>query len=473
MSLILLLCNPALADRVFWVAPLSAEDQAALQRTLPDAISSDISLLQSKGVVLPPADVGALSRLDAELTAVRPLLEEFDGELQIMARLSKAIDDVHILRNVEDRDLYWRALLFTGFAVDRYYQDKLGTDPGAAPYRSGSGVDARINAWLEATSLLGTGVPTPEQLPEATQRRSFDNLQAYVRAMPSSAFVVGQLASGAEVRVDGVKIEPIVGTRVNVTPGHHFWQVRVGDTELIREDRDIASAADIRLDAPIGPVELEVLRQLSQNPQDGWTLPMAANMAVHQIGEPVYIAIPGEELRLLRIDQGRAQNVPIVKEFNRWLLRATIGMGWSSSGDWLLLHPEAPNDKSTVNAATPVFSVGMEFHPIRQLAFGLAVDGNFPSGQWHTLTSNETEVRTLLYPHVEAGLPILRLCAGPLFPWYVGLGLRGNVPLFGPLEATAGATWGLPLERPYEDGTSFQPLPLWSAWGGLSARLAF
>ncbi|MDP6931464.1 MAG: hypothetical protein QGG40_01050, partial [Myxococcota bacterium] len=76
-------------------------------------------------------DDGAIATLGQELEEVRPLLEVFDGELEIIRRLGSALSDVQVIRP-EDRDLVFEALAFQGFSIHRYFQDTLATDPTAA-----------------------------------------------------------------------------------------------------------------------------------------------------------------------------------------------------------------------------------------------------------------------------------------------------------------------------------------------------
>ncbi|MFN7146438.1 MAG: hypothetical protein ACK4YP_21875, partial [Myxococcota bacterium] len=142
MSLILLLASTALADRVLWTAPPDPASAAAVARVLPGATSAPLDTLVSGRTAALRGD--AIDVVRTELAEVRPLAHEFDGELQIMARLAKATGDVPLLRSEEERNLLRRALLFQGFAVHRYFQDKLGTEAAAAPYRTGAGDEDRV-----------------------------------------------------------------------------------------------------------------------------------------------------------------------------------------------------------------------------------------------------------------------------------------------------------------------------------------
>ncbi len=494
MSLTLALWSgTALAARVFYTAPLTGEEEADVARTVSGAALQPVAELMTGGRALAPADDGALERLAAELEATRPLLDAFDGELQIMSRLSKAAGDVHRLRSPQERDLLIEALLFTGFAVDRYFQDKLGSDDAAA-YRfmeGAPGSSPRIAAWVDAAAFYSAPPPSEKSLPEPAQRLAYDNLQAWQRSMPGASFVLGTLAAGAEFFLDGVRISGGPGQRVPVISGRHLWHVSVNGMDLLREDMRVAASADIRIEAPVGPVEVEVLRQLAAAKSDGWEVPAGAMQQIAAFDEPVYLAIhrDGEKLRLLRLDTGRAAQVRVMTASARWVGRAVVGAGWSSSADWLLQHfdasdvdsPEnAPISAATVNAATPSFSLGGEYRWAPLFATGLGLDVQLPVGDWHTFpiggaagdgTGENREQRALLYPHAALGLPWLQATVGPLFPWYLGLGLKAHVPLIGPVGIDGSAIYGMGLDRPRPDGSVFTPAPYWTAWGGVMVQL--
>ena len=201
MSLILFV-STALADRVLWTTEPDPASSAAVARTLPGATASRLDSLVNGGTLSVKGD--GIDVLRRELTAVRPLANEFDGELQIMARLAKSTEDVDLLRGPEERDLLRRALLFQGFAVHRYFQSKLGTEAAAGPYRTGEGENAWVTAWLDACALLGVGGGIAEDdIPEKAERLAYDKTQAECQAMPSATFVLGQLAQeGLELAVE-------------------------------------------------------------------------------------------------------------------------------------------------------------------------------------------------------------------------------------------------------------------------------
>lgn len=477
MSMIWLIVAPAHADRVLWTTPPDDVSAAAVARTVPGSTSAPLDTLMTGGADALQKD--ALNGLRAELEQVQPLADVFDGELQIMARLSKATEDVDILRNEDERDLLRQALLFQGFAVHRYFQDKLGSESAAGPYRTMAGPDAYVSSWLDACALLAAPTAVrPEDIPEAEQLLAFDAAQAHCQAMPGATFIVGELAAGAEVRVDGVNIPGGPGIRVRLMPGRHFFHVAVGDTILLAQNARIKPGSDVLISAPFGPAELAEFKGRVASGADGWEVPAAARTPIAGYGEPVYIATPaGEKTALLRVDGTVATAIRIRASESetrpRVVGRVTLGAGWVSTGDFLLqnLDEGATEDRYTVNAGTPAASLGLAIEA-KWWSAGVGIDGQLTLGEHHTLPTADTDTALFLYPHVAAGLPWAQLTIGPMFPWYLGVGARARVPIWKPVELFASGVYGVPLDRPRGEGEPvFTPLPLFSAWGGVTVRV--
>ena len=127
-------------------------------------------------------------------------------------------------------------------------------------------------------------------------------------------------------------------------------------------------------------------------------------------------------------------------------------------------------DKWTVNAGAPAGSISGAYEAGRY-AIGVGIDAQLALGDFHSLPTGDTDTRLFLYPHIAGGLPFLQATVGPLFPWYLGLGLRAHVPIFAPFELFASGMYGVPLDRPRADGqATFEPLPLFGAWGGATVK---
>lgn len=468
----------ALADRVYSPAPLEGEAAMRVAATVPGARAMPFAELSGTDTLA--RDREAITTLRRELEACRPLLAAFDGELEIMARLDKAISDVGALTSDDDRRLVWDALVLQGYAVQKYFQAGLGADPAAAPYRIGSGAEARVSAWVDATGLGDVPVVDPTRIPEAELRIAFDAVQAWRRAMPSMTVVVGELARGAEVWIDGKRVEGGPGTRLIVPPGRHWLHVQAGDAVLWREARRFEAGSTVTVSAPFGPQERDALLARLVGDPPGSPLPEAAARHLAAFGEPTYVALPdGKDTRLVRVDRGAMEPVRLVNperaaEADRspWAARVAVGAGWLSTGDFFLLNVEdgAPSARATVNSVTPAFGVGGGWRG-RWLAVGAGVDAQLTPGEWHRLPSGDGQVRAFVYPHLSAGLPWVQVSGGFQSPWYPAGGVHATIPVWGSLEVVGRAVYGFPTVLERGEDPAFTPTPALSAWGGVAWRL--
>lgn len=474
MPIILALLSLAHADRIYWSSPPTSADTEAAQRTLPGAKSLPLDELVVGGSAA--SDPGpAIDTLRRELEAVRPLVKEFDGELQIISRLSKATADVTGLRSAEDTELLWRALCFQGFAVHRYFGDRLGSEAAAAPYRVGEGSTAVVAAWLDASALFGPREPIADDVPEANQRIAFDAVRAMVQVMPAATLAVGKLAEGATLTLDGRPVDTTVQTRTIMIPGRHFLEVKVGEAVLLRGNAALDAGATMSAEAPFGPKEKEALASLAAG-ADGWAVPAAAMTPISGAGEPVYIGTPkGGKPTLVRVDQGTAASVALVAEKaakSGFVGHAAIGGGWVSTGDFFLqnLDGDPPREESTVNAGTVAVAGDAEWYT-GAFAVSAGVSIAMAAGGYHQLPTGDSVTRTFTYAHVGIGTPWIQATVGPLFPWYLGVGLKGRLAVAGDFELTANGAYGVPLSIAREgEEPAFEPLPAYTAWGGAGWR---
>ncbi|GDX82454.1 hypothetical protein LBMAG42_42650 [Deltaproteobacteria bacterium] len=470
MSLVLALASFAFADRVYWVSPPAPADVDAASRTLPGASAAPLDALVAEA---PDASQGkALDTLRAELEAVRPLLTEFDGELQIMARLRKATADVTELRTPEDADLLWQALCVEGNAVHRYFGDRLDSEPGAAPYRTQLGPIVVVGPWVDAVALKGAANPNDADVPEKPQRLGYDGVRAIISAMPAASFEIGRLAEGAVVYLDGRRVDASPGSRTLIVPGRHFFSIKVGDVGLLHGDAELREATTMRAEAPFGPKERDALVALAAKPA-GWSVPEAALVPIRGANEPVYLGTPGNgRPKLVRVDRGTAEAVEIVAPavtYSPISVHAALGAGWMSTGDFFLLNVDdgAPYSGESVNAFSPALSADVQWRT-GLFAVSGGVSGQVATGDYHSLPSGDTEVRTVVYPHVGVGLPWVQATVGPMFPWYLGLGLKARVPVASGFEVAAGGVYGMGMSVEREAGApDYEPLPLYSAWAGV------
>lgn len=478
MPVVLLGIATALADRVYSPAPLEGEAAARVAATVPGARNLPFAELSRTDTLAP--DREALATLRRELEACRPLLSVFDGELEIMARLDKAVSDVTALTSDDDRRLVWDALVLQGYAVQKYFQAGLGTDPAAAPYRVGSGAEARVSAWVDATGLADVPAVDPARIPEAELRLAFDAVQAWRRAMPSMTVVVGDLAGGAELWMDGRRVEGGPGTRLIVPPGRHWIHVQAGEAVLWREARRFEAGSTVTVSAPFGPQERDALLARLRGDPPGGPLDEATALHLAAFGEPIYVALPdGRNTQLFRVDRGAIEPVRLVDperasgpDQSPWAARVAVGAGWLSTGDFFLLHVDdgAPSARATVNAVTPAIGVGGGWRN-RWLAVGAGLDAQLTPGEWHRLPAGEGEVRAFVYPHLSVGLPWLQVSGGFQSPWYPAGGVHATIPVRGSLEVVGRAVYGFPTVLDRGEEPAFTPTPAISAWGGVAWRL--
>ena len=417
-------------------------------------------------------DVAALEALAAELEAVRPLVDEFDGELAIMSRLDAAISEVHVLRDEADRELLYRALVLQGFAVHRYFQDQLPTDAAAEPYRIELNGQVTVKAWVDATALLPDADPRAEELPDPAQQAAFDEARAQIRLAPRGT-VATKLPEGAVLQVDGVEQK---GARAKVAPGYHRAAVLMDGVVVARAEGRVAGD-ELSVDVGAMASELSALQPaLSQGPEAyGLDQPVVELLA--QAAGPVRVVVPGKKQALVYVLEGQALVLEVEEEApeasSPAQLHLAVGGGWMYDGGWYVenYYDGAPAELSTVNAFTPVVHAGFDLNPVGPLTLGAGADLQLPVGAYHTLPSAESTVRPRVHPHAALGIRQAQLTVGYLFPWQLALGARARLPLGERFELTGAAVYGKGLSfeqegNPEGDFQAQDTLTAWLAVGG-------
>lgn len=423
-----------------------------------------------------------LTALGGELAAVRPLAMAFDGELEIMGRLQAALDPVTALSTEDDLDMVYRALVFQGFAVHRYFQDQLSEDPAAAPYRTLVLDQAAVAPWAAAIALAPDRSPDLEDLPEEPQRLAFDALRAQLRLAPVAKVSVVGLAPEALVRVDGVA-HPAGDSELRLVPGPHWLSVWVDGVQVLRTRIAAEPGETVTVAGPWGKRELAALRSELLAGGDAVALPPAFLARLEPLEPPVVLTVPDGPggPRAWKVVGGAA--IPHAVEADSgdgpsWLqpskgvgARVSLGGGWLFDGDYYLLHAAegAPATRATVNSVP--FTAGVSANAWSGLlAVGAGVDLLLPFGEHQTLPSGEKDVRARLYPHVSAGAIFFQVTAGWLFPWQLGLGAVAHVPLGERLSVSLHGLYGKGWTLDRSPDPDFDASDSLSAWVTLDVR---
>lgn len=466
MSLLLLTELHALAGTVVWVGGPRAPEPSADATVIAAA---DVSAPKAWG----ESDDRAIAFLKAELSAVRPLADVFDGELQIMVRLGAALEQVRAVRD-EDRPLLYAALTYQGFAVHRYFQDKLDSDPGAQAYVTRQGGRAEVTAWIEAVALDPERAPTTEEIPDQSSLLAYQELRARHLLTSACSITAPNLPPGGRLVVDGREAATDLA---RVLAGRHLVAVTVDGQIRARADLTLAPGEQRQIIVPATADELSALAgPISATPASIKLSPAVVD-ALSALEAPVVLTVTerrgeidylvnGSTAERVEQPEGSASSEP------RLVLRAAVGAGWLYDGEYLLQNyaEGAPNSRSTVNAAAPLVSASFEVRPVPVLALGGGVDLAAPLSEYQTLPVGDSTVRLRLYGHVAIGHPYLQLTVGALLPWRVGVGGRLNVPIGDHLAVQGAYVYGIGRDIERESGAEFEATDASMAWLGAGWR---
>jgi len=443
---------------------------------LPTALADDGAwALLSRDDVFPnagwsDADERAIQRLASELEAVKPLIHELDGEQVIMQRLEAAIRPVTTLRGASDRELLYAALAFQGFAVQRYFQDELATDPLAADWRVTLG-EARVRPWVAAAALAPATVPDETHIAEAPEREALEALRVYMAALPE-ATIRASLPPGAALVVDGVPTRD----GVQVVPGVHRIAVTLGDRILHREVLEVAAGASTMVTLGVDPATLASLTTKMAEGEGLILLEASVQSTLSELRAPVHLAVGASgDVMLYRLQGAAAERLVEASADapadSAWSLHGGLGAGWVHDEDWYLENAAdgATDDFSTSNAVVPALSLRIEREGV--VTVGAGVDVVVPLGQYQKLPVSGGDARGRFYPHLSAGTGWLQATAGYLYPSQIGLGLRPQLPIGGGFELAAQGLYGIGLTRyrvGLEDVTASNVMAGWLVlgWGG-------
>ncbi len=467
MSLMALMVGAAWAGTAVWLG--GELDPAATPGHTPVAV----------------ADVGAAPRFtDADSAAVRalldeharcrPMLDEFDGELAIIRGLDGALDAVTLVRP-SDVDAVWSALVLQGLAVHRYFPDLSAADAAQAGVARTLSARPENRPWADAIALLPDRMPSEAELGDEAARRAYQEQRARALMVKAGAVELTGLPDGATVVVDG---RPQAGARAMVPGGRHRVSVEVGGDVHLRARVDVAPGEVAAV--PYLAVSADVAALAPRLAEAGAAVRLepavVARLATFE--GPVFLVAPGKRgPRVFEVKDGvavladaPARSAPS-RERRPSLLVAVAEAG-VYDGDYLLQNVDqgATEDVSTVNAGAPVVGVGGEV-PLGPVAAGAGVDLLFPLGDFHSLPSGDRTLRLRAHPYAAVGAGPVRATVGWWTPWHLGVGLRGALPLTGPLSLAGAYVHGLGLTRARDTGPDFTPAASRVGWLGVQARL--
>lgn len=473
-------CAPttALAAEVVWLDPAPSEQETLRVAAAAGAKGAPLRPIDLRGAATAwgPADDEAYRVLDETLRDVRMFETRLDGELLIMRDLDRPIQQIGIVRGETDRDRLFAALAYEGFAVDRFFMEKLESDERAATYRADVGTVVE-RPWLDAVALDPDREVTPYDIAEAPQRVAYEVVREVVRrALPAEIRTVG-IPADVIVSVDGRVPRPGATGGYRVVPGRHLVHAERDGVVLARWDLRLPPAGSAEISLPLSDADWTAFAdavRLGYSP----AVPEGLLPSIAALGGEVWLAhVDGrgnvEATRLTADDVepvtlGRA---PQQGDEGGFSLAATLGAGWMYSGDFYAQDPaNSPHAVATVNAVTTNVGgeVAWDWRLFRAVG---GVDLHYTFGQYHFALYGDasTRVRTALW--LGAGIRWAQLTLGFLFPYHPVGGLIGNVPLAEGLEVRMGAYLGGPSQRSRAVGDPYNTEALWGAWAGIGYRL--
>lgn len=462
----------ALAADVLWLGAPPDDQRAAV---LAAAGGEGITPWEVRAAAtdLTATDVDALRALSAALEAVRPYETQLDGELLILRDLQRPVEAVHLLRDETDRNDLFAALAYQGFAVDRYFGDTLSTSDEAAPYRTDLGGTVVATPWLDAAALEPERRVSPYDIAEAPQRVHYGETQQLVLEQLPATLVPSGLPAGSALVVDGRRVTPDATGSVKVPTGRHLVHVVHGEHVLARWDLRPEPGAEV-------PLEVELTDATWSAFVDSFAttpvVPDALGDALDATGG-IWVARPGAKgPEVWSVTRSGAEPVDVeLPKAASARAGGGIGLqlgalgGWTGSQDFYYQDPRVPATSETVNATTAGATVSV-LARIGPLDVGAGIDLLVPLGEHHVANTGATSMRLRPTPHVSAGLPQAAIAVGYLFPYHPAAGLRGAVPLVGPLELRWLGWLGLPSTRERADG-DYTLRPVGSAAAGVGVRI--
>ena len=462
------LCAAAYATDVVWIG---TPTQADVDRVNKAAGASGPPLTPEQFVdsatAAGPADDDAYLALEKTLERVRTLEDRLDGELIIMHDLEAAVSAIPIVRNDRDRDRLYAALTYQGFAVNRYFADDLATEEAAAPYRHVFGKAVLVAAWVDAAAMAPEREVSAYEIAQAPHRAAFRALQSELSGLARASLDVHETPEGAVVYVDGQKA--LVGSdhTVRVLAGRHWIHAVRRDTVAARWLVDVEPGADEVLHWP----EVDgAWNTLVAGLGTLTATPPGLGDALDRHGGEVWVARVQPKLEVWRVNETRIEPVVLHEAKTAGtstddVLTVSAGGGWFYSPDFYLDDPvDAERTVATVNAAA--IGLGALWrHSFGAARVGAGADLLATLGDAHVARYGGDQTTSMRpHPFVLVGYKDLGLTGGFLFPHHVAVGARAAWRFSGPVSLTAHGVYGIGLSQTRDDGSSYDPGNITTAW---------
>lgn len=475
MPLILALSFAHAAD-VVWLSPPDDTTRAAVLAAA-GGTELDAIELRASASDASDADQAAFKALAAALETVRPYEQQLDGELLIMRDLQRPIESVTLLRDEGDRSALFAALAYQGFAVDRFFGDDLSSSDDAAMYRVEYAGTFAPTPWRDAVALEPERNVSAYDIAEAPQRVRYGAVQQLVGEQLPASLIPGTLPKGSALMVDGRAASADATGSIKVAPGRHLAHVQHGDRVLQRWDLALQPGAQADLEVAVSD---GVWKAFVDQLADGGTAPDALLPLFEARGD-VWFARPGAKSpTVFLVDASgsiRSETVEMTptggtddRTSSRPGIQLGLVGGWTGSHDFYYQNPTVEPTAGTVNAATVGGSAGVEV-PLGPVQVAAGIDVLVPLGADHAAQTGGDSMRLRPVPHVAVGLRPASVAVGYAFPYHPAVGLRGSVPLVGPLELRWLGWYGLPTTASREGSADYSYRPLGMAAGGVGVRL--
>jgi len=439
--LVALACaTPAHAAEVVWLNPPTPQDAA---RVAAQAGARQGPLTPAAFRAIPvdrrPTDQTAVDVVEDTLADVRVHEKVLDGELLILGGLQTPLEQVRILRDKHDRDVVIRALLYQGFAVDRYWGDTLASAEEARPWKIRIDDDWVEQPWLDAFALDPLRKVGDDDITEAPQRQAYDTLRRTLARATRGTVVAADLPDGAILYLDGEAQDVQAPVAIDVLPGQPWIHVEL-DGEIIGLMAERVNPAErLEVVLPVSEPDWQALIKVLHGA--GQVVPEGIREPLGAFGDEVWFAEGrGEQLRVWSVTPRGVERVQLTdmrlpsaggSPLGDVSLAGWVGPSWLHSPDLREQDPSAvPDGAGVINSVAPHLQLELAWDR-DWLRYGLGVGLTLPLGQHHVALSGQTRMRLRASPQLFVGHPRAQATVGFLLPYHPVVGVQGNVPVPG------------------------------------------